>query len=63
VLANSKDIVYPDVPLAKDLGYKHTFVPMIRGVDGPPKMGIQVIKVLEEAFGKAVKDPGYIQMG
>ncbi len=61
VLANSKDMVYPDVPLAKDLGYKHTFVPMIRGADGPPKMGTQVVKVLEEAFAKAVKDPGYIQ--
>jgi tripartite-type tricarboxylate transporter receptor subunit TctC len=61
VLANGKDIVYPDVPLAKDLGYKHTFVPMIRGADGPPKMGTQVVKLLEEAFAKAVKDPGYIQ--
>jgi tripartite-type tricarboxylate transporter receptor subunit TctC len=61
VLANSKDIVYPDVPLAKDLGYKHTFVSMIRGADGPPKMEARVIKILEEAFSKAVKDPGYMQ--
>ncbi|MFB3887464.1 MAG: tripartite tricarboxylate transporter substrate binding protein [Thermodesulfobacteriota bacterium] len=61
VLANGKDIVYPDVPLAKDLGHKHTFVPMIRGADGPPKMEAPVVKVLEEAFAKAVKDPGYIQ--
>ena len=61
VLANGKDMVYPDVPLAKDLGYKHIFVPMIRGADGPPKMGTQVVKVLEEAFAKAVKDPGYVQ--
>jgi tripartite-type tricarboxylate transporter receptor subunit TctC len=34
---------------------------MIRGADGPPKMEARVIKILEEAFSKAVKDPGYMQ--
>lgn len=60
VMANSKDVVFPDVPLAKDLGYHFTVIPMIRGVDGPPKMDAAVIKVLEEAFAKAVKEPDYL---
>ena len=61
VLANSKDIVFPNVPLAKDLGYNYPFLAMIRGVDGPPKIEAGVIKVLVEAFDKASRDPGYIQ--
>jgi tripartite-type tricarboxylate transporter receptor subunit TctC len=61
VLANSKDIVYPDVPLAKDLGYNYPFLAMIRGADGPPKIDAGVIKVLGEAFDKASRDPGYMQ--
>lgn len=61
VLANSKDIVFPNVPLAKDLGYNYPFLAMIRGVDGPPKIEAGVIKVLGEAFDKASRDPGYMQ--
>lgn len=60
VLANSKDIVFPDIPLAKDLGYNFTVIPMIRGIDGPPKMEASIINVLEEAFAKAVKEPDYL---
>ena len=60
VMANSKDIVFPDVPLAKDLGYKFTVIPMLRGADGPPNMAPDVVKVLEDAFAKAVKEPEYL---
>ncbi|MFB3887462.1 MAG: tripartite tricarboxylate transporter substrate binding protein [Thermodesulfobacteriota bacterium] len=61
VLANNKDIVFPNVPLAKDLGHPYPFLAMIRGVDGPPKIDGGVIKALGEAFDKASRDPGYIQ--
>jgi tripartite-type tricarboxylate transporter receptor subunit TctC len=60
VFADRKDIVYPDVPLAKEMGYNFPAMPMIRGADGPPKMPAEVVKTLEEAFAKAVKEPEYI---
>jgi tripartite-type tricarboxylate transporter receptor subunit TctC len=58
--ANNKDPVFPDVPLAKDLGYNFPVVPMIRGVDGPPKMDQAATKAIEAAFAKAIKDPEYL---
>ncbi len=60
VFANSKDMVFPDVPLAKDLGYNFPVVPMLRGVDGPPKTDPAAVKALEAAFAKAIKDPEYL---
>jgi tripartite-type tricarboxylate transporter receptor subunit TctC len=60
VLANEKDIVFPKVPLAKELGYNFTIIPMIRGADTPPKTPPAVIKKLEEAFAKAVQEPDYL---
>lgn len=63
VMANSKDVVFPDIHLAKDLGYNFSVIPMLRGVDGPPKMNAAVVKVLEDAFAKAIKEPDYLAWG
>jgi tripartite-type tricarboxylate transporter receptor subunit TctC len=60
VLANSKDIVFPNIPLAKDLGYNFPIIPMLRGADAPPKTPVAVIRKLEEAFAKAVKEPAFL---
>jgi len=60
VLANEKDIVFPNVPLAKDLGYNFTIIPLLRGADAPPKTPPAVAKRLEEAFSKAVQEPEYL---
>jgi tripartite-type tricarboxylate transporter receptor subunit TctC len=60
VLANSKDVVFPNIPLARDLGYNFTVIPSMRGLDGPPKMDLKIIKILEEAFSKAIKEPGFL---
>jgi tripartite-type tricarboxylate transporter receptor subunit TctC len=60
VMANEKDIVFPKVPLVKELGYNFTIIPMIRGADAPPKTPPAIIKRLEEAFTKAVKEPEYV---
>jgi tripartite-type tricarboxylate transporter receptor subunit TctC len=60
VFANDKDMVYPDVSSAREMGYHFSAMPMIRGVDGPPKIPMSVIKVLEDAFAKAIKDPNYV---
>ena len=60
VLANEKDIAYPNVPLAKDLGYNFPIMPMLRGADVPPKTPPAVVKKLEDAFVKALKEPEYL---
>ena len=60
ILANSRDTVFPEIPLAKELGYNFTVVPSMRGADGPPRMEEGVIKILEEAFAKAIKEPDYL---
>ncbi len=60
VLANTKDIVFPDVPLAKDIGYNFTIIPMLRGADAAPKTPRTVVNKLENAFAKAVQEPEYI---
>ena len=60
VLANEKDIVFPNVPLAKDLGYNFTIIPMLRGADAPPKTPLAVTKRLEKAFARAVQEPEFL---
>jgi tripartite-type tricarboxylate transporter receptor subunit TctC len=60
VLANKKDIVFPEIPLARDLGYDFPVIPLVRGADAPPKTPLPVIQILEAAFAKAIKEPEYI---
>ncbi|MFB3884866.1 MAG: tripartite tricarboxylate transporter substrate binding protein [Thermodesulfobacteriota bacterium] len=60
VLADSKDNVFPDIPLAREAGYNFNVIPLIRGADGPPKIPTEVIGVLETAFGKAAKEPEFL---
>lgn len=60
VLGDQKDYIFPGIPLAKELGYKFPVIPAIRGVDGPPQMGLPIIKIIEGAFAKAIKEQGYI---
>ena len=60
VLANKKDVVFPEIPLAKDMGYNFPVIPLVRGADAPPKTPLPVIKILEAAFAKAIKEPEYI---
>lgn len=60
IFGSNRDFVFPDVPLIKDFGYEYPGITSLRGIDGPPKMPQEILKVLEAAFFKAVKDPGYI---
>jgi tripartite-type tricarboxylate transporter receptor subunit TctC len=62
LLSDQRDPYMPDVPIAKDLGIKMDFVPTLRGVEAPPKTPPTIIKVLEEAFSKAAKDPGFLDI-
>ena len=56
----SKDIVFPDVPLAKDLGFDFPVIPLLRGADGPPNIPLPIIEILEAAFAKAIREPAYV---
>lgn len=60
VLADEKDPVFPDISISKDLGYSFPSIPTLRGIDGPPKMAMEKIKIIEAAVAKAIKEPDYI---
>jgi tripartite-type tricarboxylate transporter receptor subunit TctC len=43
------------------LGYDIIYVPVRHVVEAPPNTPPHIIRVLEEAFSKAVKEPAYIE--
>jgi len=50
----------PDVPTIYELGYKDfPYIPFVRGVMAPPNVPQDRLAILEEAFKKAVDDPGF----
>ena len=61
LFGDSRDPFFPDVPIPKDLGYKMPSIPAIRGLEAPPKTPPEIVKVLEEACSKALKEPDYIK--
>lgn len=50
---------YPEVPILKDVGCNYPN-PVIMNVYGPKNMPEEIVKKLEEAFTKAVKQPTFI---
>jgi tripartite-type tricarboxylate transporter receptor subunit TctC len=63
LFSEERDPFLANVPIPKDLGYTMPSLPAIRGVHAPPRTPAQIVKILEGAFGKAVKDPGFIEWG
>jgi tripartite-type tricarboxylate transporter receptor subunit TctC len=61
IFSDARDPSFPDVPTAKELGYKIPSVITVYGVQAPPKTPPAVVKVLEEACAKAVKEPAYVE--
>jgi tripartite-type tricarboxylate transporter receptor subunit TctC len=51
---------YPDVPILKDLGYDNPY-PMIISIVGPKGIPEGIVKKLEDAFTKAMKEPAFIK--
>jgi tripartite-type tricarboxylate transporter receptor subunit TctC len=51
---------YPNIPILKDLGYDIP-APTFLNVAGPKGLSDDVVKKLDEAFGKAMKEPGFIK--
>ncbi len=62
VFSNDADDVFPDVPLAKNLGYNVPPLATTRLLLAPPKTPPQKLKILEQALLKAAKDPAYQKM-
>src|SRR5512137_2161922 len=51
---------FPDVPTVKELGYKVVHDSPI-GIVGPKGMAPERVKVLQDAFQKALSDPGFLK--
>jgi tripartite-type tricarboxylate transporter receptor subunit TctC len=50
-----------DIPTLKELGYGIIYVPIRHVVEAPPNTPPEIVRILEEAFSKAVKEPPYVQ--
>ncbi|MDI6756371.1 MAG: tripartite tricarboxylate transporter substrate binding protein [Thermodesulfobacteriota bacterium] len=61
MFSDKRDPYFPDVPIPKDLGFDITSLPAIRGVQAPPNTPASIVKVLEEACSKAIKDPAFVE--
>ncbi len=62
LFSDKRDPYLPDVPIPKDLGLSMTFIPTLRGVEAPPNTPPAIVKILEDAFSKAAKEPGFIDI-
>jgi tripartite-type tricarboxylate transporter receptor subunit TctC len=51
---------FRDIPTLKELGYDISYVTIRHVVEAPPNTPPHIVRILEEAFGKAVKEPAYI---
>lgn len=60
MLSESRDPAFPDVPTPKELGYDIPSVPTIRGIEAPPNTPPAIVRVLEEACDKAIKEPDFL---
>ena len=52
---------YPGIPILKDFGYDIS-TPMVLNVAGPRGIPEGIVKKLEEAFTKAIKEPAFVKM-
>jgi tripartite-type tricarboxylate transporter receptor subunit TctC len=60
VMADKRMSGFPEVPTAKELGYDLVFS-VWRGMTVPAKTPDAVVKVLHDAFKKAMEDPKFVE--
>lgn len=60
LVSDERDPFFPDVPVPKELGFSVPALPGVRGIVAPPKTPAAIVKALEEATSKAVKEPAYV---
>jgi tripartite-type tricarboxylate transporter receptor subunit TctC len=58
ILSGRRSSEYPQVPLTKDLGYDIP-CPAFVGVAGPKGLPDEIVKKLDDAFAKALKEPAF----
>lgn len=56
-----RDPFFPDIPTLKELGYDINYVTTRHVVEAPPDTPPHLVRVLEEAFSRAVKERAYIE--
>lgn len=61
VFSEKRNPQYPDVPVPKELGVDIALLFNHTGIVGPPGLPEERIKILAEAFGKAGRDPQYVE--
>jgi tripartite-type tricarboxylate transporter receptor subunit TctC len=61
VLPDRRGSYFPDIPTLKELGYDISYVTIRHVVEAPPDTPPHIVRVLEEAFSRAVKEPAYIE--
>jgi tripartite-type tricarboxylate transporter receptor subunit TctC len=52
---------FGDIPTLKELGHDINYVTIRHVVEAPPNTPPQIVRVLEEAFNKAIQEPAYIE--
>ena len=60
ILGEKRSDDYPEVPILKDLGYDIP-VPIMFTVTAPKTIPDEIVKKLEEAFTKAMKEPAFLK--
>ena len=60
LVSDERDPFFPDVPVPKELGFSVPALPGVRGLVAPPKTPAAIVKVIEEATSKAVKEASYV---
>ena len=61
VFGGARDPYFPNLPIPKDLGYNMQSIETLRGLSAPPGTPTAIVKVLEDAVAKAVKEPGFME--
>ncbi len=61
VLKEEHSEEYPKVPILKDLGYGHVPFPSYASIAGPRGLPEGIVKKLEDAFTKAMREPAFIK--
>ncbi|MBI4632565.1 MAG: tripartite tricarboxylate transporter substrate binding protein [Deltaproteobacteria bacterium] len=62
LFSDKRDPYLPNVPIPKDLGFTMSFIPTLRGIEAPPNTPPAIVKILEDAIGKAAKEQGFLDV-
>jgi tripartite-type tricarboxylate transporter receptor subunit TctC len=60
-LSDKRSEEYPDAPILKDLGYDIS-VPVMINVAGPKDLPEEIVRKLEDAFTRGIKEPAFLKV-